>query len=128
VANKQDYLAQKEKNKQKKLSAGLVADSFPKISRIVIEMTYYQKLSDKVFMLRTVNFTPSSQAYFHIECLTKDCFKGGFEFTPLISDLVKKRKTSGSGMLVCKGTKDYHARGHVSIAYNISIKYNNRSR
>jgi hypothetical protein len=128
MANKQDYLAKKEQNKQKKLASGLISENFPKISSIVIHMQYYQKLSDKVFMVRTVNFSPSSYAYFHIDCLTKSCLNGGFEFSPVVSGLIKKRKKSGKGTFVCNGKNDSLAKGHVNISYTISIKYNNRSR
>lgn len=128
MVSKQDYLARKEINKQKKLAAGVISKRFPKVSRIVLHMQYYQKSSEKVYMVRTVNFTPSSYAYFNMDCLTKDCVNGGFELTPVIKDLIKKRKKSGKGKLVCNGKYDSGVKGHISIAYEISIEYVSRSR
>jgi hypothetical protein len=128
MANKQDYLVRKEANKQKKLSAGVISKRYPKVSGIVLHMQYYQKASDKVYMVRTVNFTPSSYAYFKMDCLTKDCLNGGFELTPVIKDLIKKQKKSGKGSLVCKGKNESRVKGHVSISYEISIEYSRRTR
>jgi hypothetical protein len=128
MVTKQDYLAKKELIKQKKIDSGLISDNFPKISSLVIHMTYYQKSSDKVFMVRTVNFSPSSYAYFHMDCLTKDCMNGGFEFAPVIAGLIKKRKNSGEGKLVCHGKSNSNVRGHVNISYKVHIKYNSLSK
>jgi hypothetical protein len=128
MTNKQDYLAKKEQNKRKKLSSGLISEKFPKISSIVINMQYYQKLSERIFMVRTVNFSPSSYAYFYMDCLTKNCLNGGFEFSPVISGLIKKRKKAGKGKFICNGKNDSLDKGHVNISYTINIKYNGRSR
>ncbi len=127
MANKQDYLERKEINKQKKLDSGIISKCFPKVASIVLHMQYYQKTSDRVYMIRTVNFTPSSYAYFHMECLTKDCLNGGFELTPMIKSLIRKRKKSGKGKLVCNGKNDSRVKGHMSVSYEVSIKYVSRS-
>jgi hypothetical protein len=127
MINRQDYLAIKEKKKQKKLDAGLIADRFPRVLSIMIHMTYFQKSSDQVFMERTVNFSPASYAYFHMGCLTKDCVNGGFQLTPVIKGLIKNKKTNGKGKLVCRGKNDSSAPGHVNISYEIRIKYGKKS-
>ena len=124
MRKKQDSLARKELDKQKKLDAGLVSDRFPNILNIVILTTYYKKLSDSVLMIRTVNFFPTSYAYFHMGCIVKECISGGFELTSVITKLIKNHKKSGKGKMLCNSRNDALAAGHTSISYEISIKYN----
>jgi hypothetical protein len=128
MINRQEHLANKEIQKQKKLAAGLISERFPEVSSIVIHMTYHQKLSNHVLMVRTVNFSPISHAYFNLECLTKKCINGGFELTRVIANMIKKHKKSDNGKTVCRGKNDSLASGHARISYEISIKYNKKSK
>ncbi len=124
MRKKQDYFEKKELNKQKKLDAGLVSSLFPKVLNIAVLITYYKKLSNSVLMVRTVNFFPTSYAYFYMDCIMKECVNGGFELTQVIKNLIKKHKKSGKGKMVCNGKNDALASGHTSIDYEINIKYN----
>ena len=126
MANKHDYLIKKDQVKQKKLAAGLLSEIFPKVSDIKIHMVYFQKLSDKIFLDRSINFFPSSHAYFHMECFSNECSNGGFELTPIITKLVKARKKTSKGKLVCKGINDSHIKDHISMSYDIKINFKRR--
>jgi hypothetical protein len=128
MRKKKDYFDKKELDKQKKIDAGLVSDCYPTVFSIVVYMRYYKKLSDTVSMIRTVNFFPSNYAYFHMACIIKECMNGGFELTPVIKSLIKKRKKSGTGKMVCGGKNDGLSSGHTNISYEINIKYNKRRR
>ena len=123
MGNKRDYLIKRDQNKQKKLAAGLLSESYPKVSTIFIHMTYIQKQSEKIFLDRTINFSPESYAYFSMECFTKECVDGGFELTPVIKRMVRERKKTGKGELVCKGKNTPPSKGHISMTYEIKIKY-----
>jgi hypothetical protein len=111
--------------KQKKLDAGIISEKFPQVSGMVIHMRYYQSPANRVLMLRTVNVFPTSNAYFHMKCVKKDCTHGGFDLTPAIADLVKRRKRTGKGKISCRGGT--LAGGHTSISYEITISYHKRS-
>ncbi len=123
MASRQDYLIKKEHSKQKKLAAGLLSESFPKVSSIKMHMIYCLKSSDKVFLERNINFSPTDHAYFNMECFSKECVNGGFELTPVIKSMVRTRKKTGNGKLVCKGKNDSHTKGHINMSYEINIKY-----
>ncbi len=112
-----------EANKQHKLAAGLLSERFPSVSGIVINMKYYQKGSDSVLMLRTVNVIPSDSAYFNMECVTKGCVDGGFDLTKVIAKMVKARKKASKGKLVCCGKIDSPSSDHASVDYEIGIQY-----
>ncbi len=123
----QNYIKRKELKKQNRLAAGLVSECYPEVSGIVIHMTYYQKAPNPILMVRTVNFFPTSYAYFKMECMIKACVNGGFDLTLVIADLIKNHKKSEEGKMACSGENDALAYDHTSISYEISIQYNQRS-
>lgn len=113
---------------QKKIEAGFVSESFPQVSGIVIQMAYYQKLYNSVLMVRTVNIFPDDHAYFHMQCMMKQCTDGGFDLTSAITKLIKGRKKKGTGKLVCCGNGDDLPSDHASISYEITVKYKRSSK
>lgn len=125
---KQNYIARMELNKKNRLASGLVSARFPEVANMVIYMTYYQNGANPVLMLRTVNILPKEYAYFKMECMIKGCLNGGFDLTKPVSEMVKNRKKSGKGKLVCKGKCDGVTIDHASIDYEITIEYNKPSK
>jgi len=67
MVHRQNYVAKAEQDKKNRLFACLVSDRFPWVSSMVINMTYYQKVSNPVLMVRTVNVFPNAYAYFNME-------------------------------------------------------------
>jgi hypothetical protein len=124
MANKQYHSAKAELSRQHKLAAGLVSERFPIVNSIVINLTYYQKGVNPVLMVRKVNVMPTTYAYFNMDCMIRDCLGGGFDLTPIITRMVKDRKKSGKGKLVCEGKNDGLDADHASVAYEITIQYN----
>lgn len=128
MAHRQNYLKKMEIKKQAKFDAGIVSERFPKVSGIVINMTYYHKAENPVLMERTVNVFPSSHAYFNMECMIKGCNNGGFDLTKIIAKQIKQKKKSVKGTMVCKGNNSDLNADHGKVSYEINIKYNNRSK
>jgi hypothetical protein len=127
MANRKSHMARMEPKKGSMLVSVPVSERYPGVSGIVIHMTYYKKAADPVLMVRTVNFFPSSHAFFNLECMIKDCVKGGLDFTKIIANLIKKRKKSGNGKIVCSGEREALAPDHGTISYEINIEYNKKS-
>ncbi len=108
--------------KEKRLSAGLVADRFPDLSSLIIHINHYDtRMVAPLFMERTINVSPESHAFFEIACPTGEC-NGSFNLMPVISDLIKKRKKTSNGKMQCIGDNTFPA-GHAYITYKISINY-----
>ena len=126
MAHKQSYVESMQLKKQRRLEAGLVSERFPEVSDMVIHMTYYQKGVIPVQMVRIVNVFTTSYAYFNMECMIKGCIDGGFDLTSEITDMIKNRKKSKKGKLICSGKSDTLPPDHASIAYEITIKYKKR--
>jgi hypothetical protein len=127
MAQKQNHALKMDQLKQKKIAAGLVSDRFPEVSGMVIQMTYYRNGSNPVLMLRTVNVFPTAYAYFKMECMISGCDDGGFDLSPVIKEMVKKRTKVKKGMLVCSGRNPDIASDHAHISYEVTIKFNKKT-
>ncbi len=103
------------------VTAGLVSERFPGVSNIEFRMTYYRRGLNQVLMTRTLSFSPSDYAGFHLKCMHDGCTNGGYDLAPVVAAMVKARKKSSSGKIFCHGTND--TLGHASIAYEVNIQY-----
>jgi hypothetical protein len=118
--NSSRNIARKE-SQQRKLDAGLVSAQFPEVAGIVISIMYHQSGTQKAFP-RVINFFPESYAFFRVNCLSKDCIEGGFDFTQIISGMIRNHRNDTKGDICCEG--DGHS---ISLAttvdYEVAIKY-----
>lgn len=112
--------ATRTERQQQKIDAGLIAAQFPEVGQIVVNMMYNQK-GIKKSLSRTVNFFPSSYAFFRVDCLSKDCLDGGFDLTTVITAMIGSRKKVAKGDLCCEG--DSPSSDHSAIAYEVTIQY-----
>ena len=128
MSPKQNYKEKLELKRNAMLAAGLVSERFPAVSNIMFRMTYYQKTADPVLMTRTISFTPSNYACFHLECMREECTDGGFDLAPVVAGLVKHKRKSVSGKIVCSGKNEDLRQGHASIAYEVSVQYNKQAK
>ena len=120
--HRQNHLERQELLKKNKMAAGLISERFPGVSQIVFRMTYYQRGINPVLMVRTVNFSPTDYAYFHMDCMRDECVDGGFDLSPIVSGLVKEQKKTIKGKLSCDGKSTTLAPHHASIAYEVTIQ------
>jgi len=105
--------------KQQRLDSGSVAQHFPEVAGIVINMKYNQKGIQA--LRRTLNYSPGSYAFFRVDCLSKDCTDGGFDLTREITSMIRSRKAAAKGELGCDGNGA--SSDHSSIVYEVAIKY-----
>jgi hypothetical protein len=104
---------------QQRLEAGSVAERFPGVASIVINMTYNQKGTKSI--LRTFNFYPTSYAFFWINCLSRNCVDGGFDLTQVITAMISNRRAVAHGDLSCEGNDPYV--NHSAIVYEVAVQY-----
>ncbi|MEW6571969.1 MAG: hypothetical protein AB1390_12525 [Nitrospirota bacterium] len=120
--NNNRHAAIREKNQeimQRRRDAGSVETHFPEVASINMNITYNQKGTKSI--LRTFHFTPSSYAFFIINCLRQDCVDGGFDLTQVINAMVRNRSAGVKGSLNCKGADT--APSHSDIVYEVAIQY-----
>ncbi|UCH44225.1 MAG: hypothetical protein JSV11_07940 [Nitrospiraceae bacterium] len=123
MANKQNYMKKMELKNQLRQDAGLISERYPKVRGMVINMTYYHKAENPVLMQRTVNFFPTSHAYFNMECMIRGCEGGGFDLTRIIKKQIKDKKKVAKGEMICKGKNGELVSNHSHIIYEINIQY-----
>ncbi len=128
MSSNQSYKEKLETKKNAIIASGRVCERLPDVSSIVFRMTYYQRTAGPVLMTRTVNFVPTDYACFHMDCTREECRNGGFDLTPVVTSLVKSRKKSVKGSISCRGKSDSLRFGHASIAYEVSVEYNKRTK
>jgi hypothetical protein len=112
-------MEKKQEMMQQRREAGSVAAHFPEVASIIMNMTYNQKGAKSI--LRTFHFTPSSYAFFIVNCLRKDCIDGGFDLTQVITTMIRNHKVEVKGVLSCKGMDS--STNHSDIIYKVSIQY-----
>ncbi len=118
------YQAKNEEKQAAKIAAGLVSERFAQISGIELHMTYYHRAANPVLMERTLCYSPSNYAVFHVKCEQDGCTGGGYDLGPVVAGLAKSGKTSVKGTLFCHGSNGRI--GHGSIAYEVHIQYHKR--
>jgi hypothetical protein len=128
MAIKQNYKEKLELKRDAMQAAGLVGERLPGVSNIVFQMTYYQRTAGPVLMKRTMNFFPTDYACFRMECMREECINGGFDLTQVVAGLVKNRKKSVKGSIVCRGKSETLSHGHASISYEVSIEYTKQAK
>ncbi len=111
--------AAKAERKQQKLDAGLISELFPKVKKIAVSMTY-SKTGVLEPLSRAVNFHPGSSAIFKMPCLCSECEEGNFDFTRIISSMVKTGKTTSKGKIGCDNCSVPECS---DVAYDIIIQY-----
>jgi len=121
MTNSEKNAARKERTQQR-LESGLISEHFPEVSSIVINVNNSYKRMNSNTILRTLNFSPSSYAYFNIECLSEDCRDGGFDLNQVIAMMIRNRRDSGEGELDCDSSS--LSSGHSHIYYKVNIQYN----
>ena len=121
IMRKPTYREKLDRERAARTASGLVSERYSGISNIEFYMTYYRRGVNQVLMTRTLNFSPSDYAAFHMKCMHDGCMNGGYDLAPVVAAMVKGRKESTSGKIFCHGTND--TLGHASIAYKVSIRY-----
>lgn len=123
MVHRHKHALQMEEKRLNNVAAGLVSERFPSVSAIVIHMTYYRNAVIPLLMVRTVNMVPTTYAYFKMDCMVKGCSSGGFDLTPVVTNMVKTGKKVGKGSLKCHGNIDAVPSSHASIDYEAVIEY-----
>jgi hypothetical protein len=108
---------------ERKAEAGLVSERYPRVERIVLNMTYYQGVHIPVLMERTVNFFPTSFAYFRMQCFNNGCESGVFDLEPVIAKLVRKGEKGNRGTMQCSECTHLPKGERGSISYSITVLY-----
>lgn len=105
---------------QKRIDADIIAAQYPEVLNIIVNMTYSQK-GMRNGLIRTMQYLPNSYAFFYVNCLSKECSDGGFDFSQVIASMIRNHREAATGKLSCEGSD--LSNDHSGIVYEVSIKY-----
>jgi hypothetical protein len=108
---------------QERQGAGLISQRFPEVSSIVVDMEHNRKGISAIHLVRTLNFSSDSHAYFRVECLNRDCkdCTDGFHLDQVVAAMIRTRASLKEGELNCEGN-GITSRS-VNISYKVTIRY-----
>jgi hypothetical protein len=109
---------------QERQDAGLISQRFPDVSSIVVDMEHKRNGISAIHLLRTLNFSSDSHAYFRVECLNRDCkdCTDGFHLDQVVAAMIRSHTPSKEGELKCDGNGITSRQ--VNITYKVTIQYN----
>ncbi|MDA8433455.1 MAG: hypothetical protein M0Z60_10915 [Nitrospiraceae bacterium] len=109
---------------QERQDAGLISQRFPEVSSIVVDMEHNRAGVSAIHLMRTLNFSSCSHAYFRVECLNKDCgdCTDGFHLDQVVAGMIRTHTALKEGELKCEGN-GVTSRS-VNISYKVTIRYN----
>jgi hypothetical protein len=111
---------------EKRKSLGRIADSFPNLCSVRLSLSFSDP--DRVILPQVSNLErgPEHSAYFREKC-THECVGGGFDLTPVIEKMVKRKEADTSGTMKCEGWQDPERIGRhrcgCQLEYKISCIY-----
>jgi hypothetical protein len=114
---------EKTERMHQKHNAGSISKRFPEISSIVVDMEHRRSGIRPILILRTLIFSSGSHAYFHVECLNRDCkdCAEGFDLEQVVAAMIRSHSSLREGRWDCEGNS--LTSGHVNISYKVTIRY-----
>jgi len=92
-------------NRNDKLQAhDTIAELYPDLRRITLFVAFEEADAESEPNYQQIIFTAETEAIFRLDCSRDECAGGGFDFTPVVDDMVKNRQASVHGKFVCEGT------------------------
>jgi hypothetical protein len=85
-------------------SHATIAELYPGIGRLILFVAFEEADSESEPNYQQIIFTPGTEAAFQLDCSRDGCKGGGYNFSPIIDDMVKKLESRVHGTLACGGT------------------------
>lgn len=83
-----------------------LAELYPEVRRIVLFVAIEEADSESEPNYQQIIFTAGSEAAFRLDCSRDECTCGGFDFAPVIAEMMKNQESRVHGKLACAGTRD----------------------
>lgn len=81
-----------------------ISELFPEVERIVLFVAFEEADQDSDPNYQQIIFTADTEAIFRLDCSRDECAGGGFDFTPVVAEMVKNGDSRVHGKLACEGT------------------------
>lgn len=81
-----------------------ISELYPDVGRILLFAAFEEADSESEPNYQQIIFTPQAEAIFRLDCSRDECVGGGFDFTPVVAEMLKNKGSRVQGKLVCEGT------------------------
>ena len=81
-----------------------ISELYPDVGRIVLFVAFEEADSESEPNYQQIIFTADTEAIFRLECSRDECACGGFDFAPVIDEMMKNQESRVHGKLSCAGT------------------------
>jgi len=81
-----------------------IAELYPDVGRILLFVAFEEADAESEPNYQQLIFTTQNEAIFRLDCSRDECAGGGFDFTPLVDEMVRNKEARAHGKLECKGT------------------------
>jgi len=92
------------KHNDNKRADATISVLYPDLRRITLFVAFEEADAESEPNYQQIIFTAETEAIFRLDCSRDACAGGGFDFTPVVDDMVKNRESMSHGKLVCEGT------------------------
>lgn len=81
-----------------------ISELYPDVERIVLFVAFEEADSESEPNYQQIIFTADTEAIFKLDCSRDECVGGGFDFAPIVDEMMRNRESRVHGKLTCEGT------------------------
>jgi hypothetical protein len=82
-----------------------ISELYPDVGRIVLFVAFEEAESESEPNYQQIIFTADSEAMFNLDCSRDECAGGGFDFAPVVDEMMRNKESRVHDKLVCEGTR-----------------------
>lgn len=107
--------------------ASAIKELFPKVALLIVKYTFYADGGAKMIKNDKTEYKPQDKAFFRINCVQRECVKGGYDLLTVIADILNANQENRHDRLFCKGWQDMERIGKYhclyELHYDITVQY-----
>jgi hypothetical protein len=84
--------------------AATISELYPDVGRITLFVAFEEADSESEPNYQQIIFTAQTEAIFRLDCSREECVGGGFDFAPVVDEMVRNKESRVHGKLACEGT------------------------
>jgi len=81
-----------------------ISELYPDVGRIVLFVAFEEADSESEPNYQQIIFSADTEAVFKLDCSRDECAGGGFDFAPIVDEMMRNKESRVHGKLACEGT------------------------
>ena len=96
-------LQRREQRQRNYVSSTTVATQFPQVTEVALDLRFTTGPDKPLLSPYSQIYTADMQAFFELQCPSRDCAGGGFDLRTAVARAVQSPAKAGNGKLPCTG-------------------------